>query len=366
MNITKPITTIALVAILAIPATTVTANDTFTDIADDHFAKQEIQTLVDAEVITGYPDDTFKPDNNIDRADAATMFTRALDLDEPTDQTETNFTDIDEDAYYTDAVHLTTAAGIFQGNTHNEFNPTNPLTREEMATVLVRSFDLEPKAKDNDTLTDIQEANHSHQENIITLYHHGLTEGRSNNQYEPKANVTRAEFAVFLHRALTTEDDRNDDDDGENDDQRDNDENTDETDEPDNNNGSGDTDDTTPPEATTATMTTAAGETIEADTQDNTLTFDLTHLDGEDEITSGTIDVSKDSTLEFTNAPTSDLEQPQELSEGTNELSVAQFLSDLDADIDLIRDAQGDFTARGHLTDDDGNQTPIQIPVHVE
>ncbi|WP_158738015.1 S-layer homology domain-containing protein [Alteribacillus sp. YIM 98480] len=53
----------------------------FTDVSDDFWAKDSIEYLAKREIINGYSDGSFKPNQDITRSQAAAMIVRALDLD---------------------------------------------------------------------------------------------------------------------------------------------------------------------------------------------------------------------------------------------------------------------------------------------
>ena len=76
------------------------------------------------------------------------------------------------------------------------------LTREQMASVLVRAFDLKPKSGVNVTINDLAKISASHVDDVKVLYQNGVTVGKANGVYAPKDGVTRAEFSVFMYRAL--------------------------------------------------------------------------------------------------------------------------------------------------------------------
>jgi len=112
------ILTLALAVILipwlhparAAEVTAVTDSDAFTT-GSYTWAKDEVTTAIEGELIKGYPDGTFQPANTITRAEFATIMVRALDVA----QGETNpFSDVPEDAWYAGYIKTLTGAKIIQ------------------------------------------------------------------------------------------------------------------------------------------------------------------------------------------------------------------------------------------------------------
>ena len=69
----------------------------FPDVASAHWAASQIQILSDQGVIVGYPDGTFKPDENVTRAEFASMAIKALGQEHTKVAQPLNFTDITDD-----------------------------------------------------------------------------------------------------------------------------------------------------------------------------------------------------------------------------------------------------------------------------
>ena len=79
------------------------------------------------------------------------------------------------------------------------FCPDRPVTRAQMASFLVRAFDLStgPPA----AFTDVN-ADSVHYVNINALASSGVTKGCADDEFCPRRDTTRAQMATFLHRAL--------------------------------------------------------------------------------------------------------------------------------------------------------------------
>ena len=85
-------------------------------------------------IINGYGDSTFRPQNNITRAEFVTIIVNAFLTGEPSG--EAVFTDVYEDAWYFDAVMLAFEKGIIKGVSETEFMPEENIRRQDMAVIL--------------------------------------------------------------------------------------------------------------------------------------------------------------------------------------------------------------------------------------
>ncbi len=167
----------------------------FVDLTEDHWAFDAILEMQKKLIITGYENQTFLPENHIQRQHVAAMLGRTLKLEKK--KAISPFYDVSmESPYFYDIVR-TQQAGIFKGNEHR-FGPYESLTRGQMAKILVETFNL-PKSMSH-PFPDVTEVHWAH-EYVATLYQEGITTG-SNGQFKPEDPVTRAEFAVFIHRVM--------------------------------------------------------------------------------------------------------------------------------------------------------------------
>ncbi len=171
----------------------------FSDLDKKHFAYKEIMEMVDAGIISGYRDGTFRPDDKLIRGQAAILFARALDLESPAKPH--GFKDIPLSSTFYDAAHATKAAGVFAGKKDGTFGAQDELTREQMASVLVRAFNLK-ETGEKVPLKDLDKVSKAHRKDVEILYQNGITAGRSNGTFDPRSSVSRAQFSAFLYRAL--------------------------------------------------------------------------------------------------------------------------------------------------------------------
>lgn len=179
------------------------AGITFMDVKKDSSHYHSIYSLVGKGAINGYTleDGTkfFRPNQQLTRSQAAKIFTNAFNLPIPNNVNEVlkKLKDIKPTHYYAKEIAATYEAGIFRGDANGNFND-GPLTRAQMATVLVRLFDLEDTGEEVDIRLD--NVTESHRESVKILKQNGLT---NVVDFMPRNAVTRGQFASFLYRGMS-------------------------------------------------------------------------------------------------------------------------------------------------------------------
>ncbi|MGY4688574.1 S-layer homology domain-containing protein [Salibacterium sp. K-3] len=182
------------------------AAESFPDVDNDYWASDSIQKLAEDGVISGYPDGEYRPGEKINRGQVAAMLSAAFNLDVNEDA-EAPFEDLTDDSYFTPVAAAVKEAGLIRGRQDNTmFAAGMDLSREQMATIMVRAFDLEPREDVEADVEDINEVHESHRDNVRILAQYDITD-TANNMFRPDETVTRAQFAVFLDRAMQVDQD---------------------------------------------------------------------------------------------------------------------------------------------------------------
>ncbi|KNY29433.1 leucine-rich repeat protein [Pseudobacteroides cellulosolvens] len=171
----------------------------FKDI-QNHWAVGQIIELVNKNAISGYEDGTFKPNNIISRAELAVIIVKVLGLKQS--EGTTKFKD-DKDIPYWSKAYIKTAveAGILSGYTDNTFKANKSCSREEIVTMIMRAMKLGTSA-DSTNLKDavaIQSWAKGYVSKAINLK---IIKGYEDGTFKPAKSVTRAEAAVILVNAL--------------------------------------------------------------------------------------------------------------------------------------------------------------------
>jgi hypothetical protein len=110
----------------------------FGDIAGDHPAWEAIAEALERGIVTGYADMTFRPQAPVTRAAFVTMLVRALEL--PAAGQAPPFRDVAAGAWHAGAVGAAYEAGLINGVDGERFAPDRTISREQMATLLVRAY----------------------------------------------------------------------------------------------------------------------------------------------------------------------------------------------------------------------------------
>lgn len=215
----KFLTVAATAALVASAVAPVEAASKFTDINNYSQAVQdEINSLAEAGVINGTSETTFSPARDITRGQVVKLLGRFLVKEGyasiPADwETKQRFNDIHLDASDKDLVMNAAVvydAGVFQGSNGNLTSYTS-ISRENMALVLNRAADkilgktlveiAEAEGKTGN-VKDLSVAKAEAREAIDALNALQISNVQT---FNPKGNVTRANFVSFLHRAFIKE-----------------------------------------------------------------------------------------------------------------------------------------------------------------
>ncbi|WP_100405474.1 S-layer homology domain-containing protein [Bacillus solitudinis] len=173
------------------------ASSPFTDIKTDYFAIDEIIYLSERNVIRGYSDGTFRPNQTITRAQTASMLVRELKLTAPSDY-ELKATDVSKDHHTYEQLRVLEYHGLMSGR-DGKMLPGDGLKRSQMAVLLTRAFNLSA-ADQTYTFTDI-DSDYPNFAQINTIAHHRITT-EAGKAFRPNETTTRAQFSLFLARTI--------------------------------------------------------------------------------------------------------------------------------------------------------------------
>lgn len=172
----------------------------FPDIVN-HWARVNIEKLARQGFIFGYPDGSFGPNDMINRASTATLIGRVLGL-QPDPEAIQVFSDVPSNHWASGYIGAVTKAGIMIGDENGLFQPDSQLTREEMAAVLVRVFQL--TGTSTKTFSDVSAKSWSYPY-VEKLVANNIAYGYPDGTFRPRNSITRAEFATMVERGLELE-----------------------------------------------------------------------------------------------------------------------------------------------------------------
>ncbi|RNF39756.1 S-layer homology domain-containing protein [Planococcus salinus] len=180
-------------------ATTTLGTNNFSDLSDSNRFYDEIQYLAEDGIITGFPDNSFRPKGNVTRGQAAIMLGRALGYDgTPRDS---DFPDVDSSQVSSGYIEEAAENGIINGYPDGTYRPGATVTRAEMSIILQRAF--YPEAKENHFVLfpDVSENMQSY-EAIGIIGSYGVVQGYTDGTFRPYVNLNREQFSAFLARAI--------------------------------------------------------------------------------------------------------------------------------------------------------------------
>lgn len=142
------VTLLALIFILGTVATGFAAPASFSDV-DDQDVKDAVTRLSALDILSGYPDGTFKPENTITRAEFAKIIVTALGVGDAAEYARgvTKFSDVPATHWASGYINVASDMGIINGYGNGKFGPEDKVTYAQAITMIVRALGYEPKAK---------------------------------------------------------------------------------------------------------------------------------------------------------------------------------------------------------------------------
>jgi|GEM_PF-3039105 len=184
---------------------------TFNDTPNDAWYYSDVKDLNARGVINGYQDQSFKPNNNITRAEFLTMVLRAFDDSnfESSTSTDSQFKDVNSSDWFSKAVNLGVSEGIISGYSDNTFRPNNPINRAEAVGILNKMLKYKygeslnlPTRNAEGVFNDVTPNDWFYQD-VQKIYSYSIIDGDQNsNFFRPGRNLNRAEASKIINKAL--------------------------------------------------------------------------------------------------------------------------------------------------------------------
>lgn len=149
--------------------------------------------------IDGYDDGTFRADNGITRAEAATIFTKAFGSDfDGSKSYPSTFLDVSSGAWYANAIGYMQKSGIIEGYEDGTFRPNDMIKRSEFVSIIAKMKKLSPEGKPS--FIDI--SGHWAEKEIGSVAAKGWVKGYEDGTFRPEKNMTRAEVVTVVNRMM--------------------------------------------------------------------------------------------------------------------------------------------------------------------
>ena len=124
------------------------AANTFTDINSSHWAYKAVDSMTEKGIVSGYPEGNFQPNNSITRAEFAKLVVYSLDLFQ--EGTRGKYDDVSPNYWAYDYANI--IRPYFVPADDNQFLPSKPVTREEVAYTMVKALKLNNSKYDIKTI----------------------------------------------------------------------------------------------------------------------------------------------------------------------------------------------------------------------
>lgn len=177
--------------------------DKFTDISN-HWAREVINSIAGKNIVNGYADGTFKPDNSITRAEFLTMLYNT-GLADTSVKGDVTFADVTGNEWYYDYISWGAENNLIVGYEDNTFRGNDVISRQEMAVVVSKFVKLANiKFTDGEAIVFADNAAIASwaKQYVDDISAYGIVMGDNNNCYLPDKNLTRAETAVIIDKVM--------------------------------------------------------------------------------------------------------------------------------------------------------------------
>ena len=175
----------------------------FYDVPNDAYYYEAVKWAAENGITDGIGNSLFAPNQPCTRAQIVTFLWRAAGS--PVVNYRMPFTDVDESAYYAEAVRWAASTGIVTGLTETSFDPNGACTRAQAAAMIYRHAQAQGKGFTGAWMfllpfTDVPEWAY---ESVAWCYMNGVTTGVSETAFAPRNDCTRAQIVTFLWRAFS-------------------------------------------------------------------------------------------------------------------------------------------------------------------
>lgn len=189
-----------VLGVLLFPAFPRLAEASFTDLATTNRHYTAITSLVEQGILEGYEDDTFRPDQEVNRAEALKMFLMGMAVEVQTGAgAETGFNDVDAEEWYADLVGTALDEGIVGGYSDGSFKPGQSVNRAEAMKMLLLAAGINVSVPSERPFADVGTedwyagyAEFAKSSNVVGPQTDGYWHGEE--------SVTRGEIAEMVYR----------------------------------------------------------------------------------------------------------------------------------------------------------------------
>ena len=176
------------------------AANSFTDVRSTDWFSDAVSYAQERGLMSGTSATNFSPNEPTTRAMLVTILYRAAGQPETTGQS--SFADVLARDYFANAVAWASENNIVTGYSRTRFGSNDPVSREQIATLLWR-YAGSPSAGSAQNFSDRNQISDYAADAVNWARANGIVNGRPGNRFDPKANATRAEVATILRNFLS-------------------------------------------------------------------------------------------------------------------------------------------------------------------
>lgn len=191
------------IAPVVISAPVFAQNTTFNDVSSNYWASPFITELARRDIIAGFPDNTFRPDQLVTRAQFAAIVRKAFE--KSPERNAINFTDVPSNYWASSAIEEAYRTGFLSGYPGNRFQPEQNIPREQVLVSLASGLDFPATIDSNLNQFYNDESNISNyaRNPIAAATQREIVVNYPNVKFlNPTRGATRADVAAFIYQAL--------------------------------------------------------------------------------------------------------------------------------------------------------------------
>ncbi len=189
--------------------TLIYSKKTFKD-TKGHWAEAAISDMVSRLIVSGNSAGNFNPNNDITRAEFASIIVKALGLKLP-ESSKDVFSDVTKKDWYYDAVYIAGKYGLVGGDGNGKFRPSDKITREQAMVIITKAMKLagmDINISDSEAagilekFMDAGKASAWAKKSIAVCVKAEVSSGNSGNSIAPDKRITRAEATALIRKLL--------------------------------------------------------------------------------------------------------------------------------------------------------------------
>ncbi|MEQ2444048.1 S-layer homology domain-containing protein [Pseudoflavonifractor sp. CLA-AP-H29] len=185
----------------------VKAAENFSDVPEGFWGLDAISFVSARDLFRGVGEGRFDPSGTMTRSMLVTVLGRLAGIDPADYSGESAFSDVDANSWYGPYVAWAAENGVVQGVGGGRFAPDDPITREQLCTMLARYLDSDgkelPQRENPAAFPDEDQVSDWARDAVERFRQLGIVEGSDTGAFLPKNNASRAEVAAVFQRLIT-------------------------------------------------------------------------------------------------------------------------------------------------------------------